>query len=170
MKYPHLCCSFFRPFFSLMCAFSNVSLLRRVFVFSRRISWESSTFCRCKHLSIRSPFVACLFSFAVFFRKGSAFCRRGKPPRDRNAHHYMIRNLCPRKSHASSVAWVLFLFLRFASSLRRICSTRILNVEMNIKMQPGSLGALDPSFNIHIKSRPKLTKANKSMICGKKIQ
>ena len=151
MKYPHLCCSFFRPFFSLMCAFSNVSLLRRVFVFSRRISWESSTFCRCKHLSIRSPFVACLFSFAAFLGKARPFADAGT-----------CLMFCPWKKSCAVGRIGLYTFLRFASSPRRICSTRIWN-EMNIKCRM-ALGASDQQLNIRTQRRPKLTKTGKSAI------
>ena len=128
MKYPHLCCSFFRPFFSLMCAFSNVSLLRRVFVFSRRISWESSTFCRCKHLSIRSPFVACLFSFAAFLGKARPFadagtCRNVLP----------LKEVLRRRSHRS-----LYVF-----AFREFAPTYLFNANMKCRCEywSGSLGA-----------------------------
>lgn len=155
MKYPHLCCSFFRPFFSLMCAFSNVSLLRRVFVFSRRISWESSTFCRCKYLSIRSPFVACLFSFAAFLGKARPFadagtCRNVLP----------LKEVLRRRSHRSLY---VFAFCKFAP-------TYLFNANMKCRCEywSGSLGAFYPSFNTHIKRRPKLTEAEKPMIGGKR--
>lgn len=143
MKYPHLCCSFFRPFFSLMCAFSNVSLLRRVFVFSRRISWESSTFCRCKHLSIRSPFVACLFSFAAFLGKARPFADTGP-----------VVMFCPWKKSCAVGRIGLYTFLRFASSSRSICSTRIWNVDVNI----------DPAASAHfIRALTPISKDDQSL-------
>ena len=128
MKYPHLCCSFFRPFFSLMCAFSNVSLLRRVFVFSRRISWESSTFCRCKHLSIRSPFVACLFSFAAFLGKARPFA-------DASTYRNVLplKEVLRRRSHRS-----LYVF-----AFREFAPTYLFNANMKCRCEywSGSLGA-----------------------------
>lgn len=147
MKYPHLCCSFFRPFFSLMCAFSNVSLLRRVFVFSRRISWESSTFCRCKHLSVRSPFVACLFSFAAFLGKARPFadagtCRNVLP----------LKEVLRRRSHRS-----LYVF-----AFREFAPAPLSNT--NIKRNEYALGASDQQLNIRTQRRPKLTKTGKSAI------
>ena len=69
---------------------------------------------------------------------------------------------CPWKKSCAFGRIGLYTFLRFASSPRLLCPTRILN-EMNIKCRM-ALGASDQQLNIRTQRRPKLTKTGKSAI------
>lgn len=69
---------------------------------------------------------------------------------------------CPWKKSCAVGRIGLYTFLRFASSPRLLCPTRILN-EMNIKCRM-ALGASDQQLNIRTQRRPKLTKTGKSAI------
>ena len=123
--------------------------------FSRRISWESSTFCRCKHLSIRSPFVACLFSFAAFLGKARPFadagtCRNVLP----------LKEVLRRRSHRSLY---VFAFCEFAPA--PLSNT---NMKCRCEYWSGSLGAFIRALTPISKDDQSLPKRKKPMIGGKR--
>ena len=123
---------------------------------------------------------ACLFSLAAFLGKARPFADASTYLYARLLLHACFLSprfsgkldllptqapvvmFCPWKKSCAVGRIGLYTFLRFASSPRLLCPTRILN-EMNIKCRM-ALGASDQQLNIRTQRRLKLTKTGKSAI------